>query len=71
MHPYAHHAIRHDVPHLGWLEVAAHHHAPVLHLLLGHKLDQPADHLRRRRNTGTYRFVESKVLFAKFNSGAI
>lgn len=44
----AHHAVRHDVPHLGGLEVAHHRHAPPPHALLRHKLDQAADHLARR-----------------------
>lgn len=50
--PRTHHAIRHHFPHLGGLEVADHHHAPPLHLLLRHKLDQPADHLQGRVGWG-------------------
>jgi hypothetical protein len=42
-----HHAIAHHLPHLGGLQVAHHQHAPALHLLHWHKLDQAADDLQR------------------------
>lgn len=42
-----HHAVAHDLAHLGGLEVAAHQHAAVQHLVLGHELDQAGDDLPR------------------------
>lgn len=35
----------HDVPHLGWFEVTAHHHSPPLHLVNRYKLHKATDHL--------------------------
>lgn len=42
----AHHAVRHDVAHLGGLEICHHHDFAILHLFEGHKFDEAADNLR-------------------------